>query len=202
MCMRLLGSGFNGLILVAIPRRATINVTVWLVLRTSIQMEIHAMARRFAHAFLLLGLIVGCGGPPPDTRWQAAQTQKGPAVSTESVAGGAFNKFFPKTEGEFDLVYSQEKTGFAQAKLNKAGKEVAILSVFDTVNNPEAREKFKSTAEVFEGYPIAEIGSQGTAVLVADRFQVQVRSSDPGFTKFDREDWLKKFDLAGIGQLK
>jgi hypothetical protein len=70
------------------------------------------------------------------------------------------------------------------------------------VNNPEARDKYKNTTEVFEGHPIADIGSQGTAVLVADRFQVQVRSSDQAFTKFDREDWLKKFDLVGIAALK
>jgi hypothetical protein len=45
------------------------------------------------------------------------------------------------------------------------------------------------------GYPAAAIGSQGTGILVAERFQVQVRSTDASFTESDRETWLGRFDL-------
>ena len=55
----------------------------------------------------------------------------------------------------------------------------------------------KSPAEA-DGF--IEIGNNGTGLLVGDRYQVQIRSTDANFTKFDREDWLKKFDLANLAQ--
>jgi len=118
------------------------------------------------------------------------------------VPGSAFNKLFPKPSGDFDVVYSQEKAGFAQASLVKKGEDVATLSIFDTVSNPEAAEKYKDTTETFEGCPIIEIGNNGTGLLVGNRYQVQIRSKDANFSKFDREDWLKKFDLANLAKLQ
>ena len=109
---------------------------------------------------------------------------------------------FPKPAGDFDVVYTQEKTGFAEAKLVKKGQDVATLSIFDTVSNPEAADKYKETQETFEGSPIIEIGNMGTGLLVAGRYQVQIRSKDANFSKFDREDWLKKFDLANLAKLQ
>ena len=82
------------------------------------------------------------------------------------MPGASFNKFFPKPEGDFDVVFTQEKAGFAQAKLVKKGQDVATLSIFDTVSNPEAAEKYKDTQETFEDYPIIEIGNNGTGLLV------------------------------------
>ena len=123
-------------------------------------------------------------------------------MAREALPGALFNKMFPKPSGDFDVVYTQEKTGFAQASLVKKGDDVATLSIFDTISNPEAAEKYKNTSETFEGYPIVEIGNNGTGVLVAQRFQVQIRSKDANFSKFDREDWLKKFDLANLAKLQ
>jgi len=156
-------------------------------------------------AALLLSIAVfisACG--KTETRWDNAQqtSQKTPATSSESVAGGSFNKFFPKGGSGFDLTYAQEKTGFAQATLKKGGKAVATLSVSDTTNTPDAVQKFKQSKEKLAGYPVVDVGNNGTAILVANRYQVQARSSDSSFSKFDREDWIKKFDLAGLSKLK
>ena len=125
----------------------------------------------------------------------------GTAAVVEPLAGGEFNKFFPKDEGDYNVLYTQEKEGFAQAKLNLNGVEVATLSVSDTVISVDALEKFQDTKEETAGYPAAAVGALGTAVLVAERFQVQVRSKDASFTADDRMAWIEKFDLAGLADL-
>ncbi len=156
-------------------------------------------------AFVLLTLMTLPGCQKEPTRWDEVQQEtrrNAPAVSKEALPGATFNKMFPKPEGDFDVVYTQEKPGFAQAKLVKKGQDVATLAIFDTVSNPEAAEKYKGTQETFEDYPIIEIGNNGTGLLVGGRYQIQIRSTDASFSKFDREDWLKKFDLANLAKLQ
>ncbi|WP_017718207.1 hypothetical protein [Kamptonema formosum] len=146
----------------------------------------------------VLLLVTACGGqqsrfdPPP----------KGPAVVRESASGGSFNKYFPAGGGGYERVYTQEKKGAAIAKLKKGGKDVAELSITDTVNTPDTRAKFKQSTQRIAGYPAATQGSTMTSILVADRFQVKVRSLDPSFSPSDREAWLQKFNLSGIASLK
>lgn len=122
----------------------------------------------------------------------------GTAAVVDPLAGGEFNKFFPKDEGDYNVLFTQEKEGFAQAKLNLNGVEVATLSVSDTAISVEARDKFKGSTEEIAGHPAAAVGELGTAILVADRIQVQVRSKDASFTAEDRMDWIEKFDLDGL----
>ncbi len=122
--------------------------------------------------------------------------------STTATAGGNLNKFFPQKTGDADVVFIQEKAGFAEAKLKKSGKEVATLSIADIAGRSGAADKFNNSAMMIAGYPAAESGSQGTSVLVKNRFQVQVRSKEDGFTANDRRQWLEKFDLRGLEQLK
>jgi hypothetical protein len=150
---------------------------------------------------VLAVLAAGCGGPAT-SRFDAAETQRGPAVSTGSLAGGAFNQFFPKAEGEFDLVYDQEKTGTAVASLNKNGTKMATLSITDTVNNPDAAKKYDKSTSKVKDHPYLKEGRNRSGVLVADRFQVLV-VSDPEapFDENDRMEWLQKFDLAGLAKL-
>jgi hypothetical protein len=158
---------------------------------------------RLRRTLILLTLVVlailpaACGR---ESRWdEADQASKGQkAVSGEALPGSAFNKFFPESGDGAKVTYTQEKKGFAQADLKLDGKEVATLSISDTANNPSAREKFGG-GETLGGYPKANVGSKGTAILVADRFQVQVRSQD---ADFDREAWLLEFDLDGLSGLK
>jgi hypothetical protein len=163
---------------------------------------------RFLIFFLLVVLVVACGGGPKATptssRWDDTQQESSgtPATSAESLPGSAFNKFFPKSGKGFDIVYTQEKEGFAEAKLKKDGDEIATLSISDTINNPSAAEKYKDSTETLAGYPVAEIGSKGTGILVADRFQVQVRSTVDDFEQGDREFWIQEFDLDDLAKLK
>ncbi len=164
------------------------------------------------HKFLVLSLLIllmflpACRGTPTPSRWDDAQEAStgGQATLDDALPGSAFNKFFPKPDKDlgFDVVYTQEKNGFAEAKLKQDGEEIATLSVSDTANNPSAVEKFKDTAERLAEYPIAAVGSKGTAILVADRFQVQVRSKSADFDEVDREHWLQEFDLDGLANLK
>lgn len=118
------------------------------------------------------------------------------------VSGGQFNKIFPKNPEGYSLVFSQEKAGFAEAKLKKAGKEVAVLSINDINANPSAIQKFKASKSKVSGYPSVQVGSSQTAILVGDRYQVKVQSKSPDFGVSDRTLWLKKFDLQKLATLK
>jgi hypothetical protein len=162
-----------------------------------------ALRPRVALILLCASVVPGCYRAP--TRWDEVQKETRrnvPAVSKDAVPGSVFNKIFPKPDGTFDVVYTQEKAGFAQAMLVKKGEDVATLAISDTVSNPEAAGKYKDVQETFEGFPIIEIGNNGTGLLVGNRYQIQIRSKDANFSKFDREDWLKKFDLANLARLQ
>ncbi|WP_051036066.1 hypothetical protein [Stanieria cyanosphaera] len=150
-------------------------------------------------------LITSCAQQAPsrfDQAQQESTARNSSAVVKESEAGSSFNRFFPTPSNGYERVYTQEKKGFAEAKLKKDGKEVAVMAISDTLNNPSALAKFKSSTAKIAGYPAVTQGSNGTAVLVADRFQVKVLSRDPAFTESDRQTWLSKFDLRGLSQLQ
>jgi len=145
----------------------------------------------------------GCG-PEGDTRFTAANTHKGPAVAKEAIPGDKLNKFFPKAEGEWDVVYTQEKQGMSQAELKKKGTAVAQLAIFDTLTDAKVAEEYKTATEkLADKYPVIPKGKLGTGILVGDRFQVQVRTLPGGdFSEADRKAWLSKFDLAGLATLQ
>lgn len=162
--------------------------------------------RRVLLAFLLgtVLLINSCGNQPAsrfDDAQQASTAKGSSAVVAESESGSSFNQFFPDGSGDYERVYTQEKKGFAEAKLKKDGKEVAVLSISDTLNTPSAVNKFQQSVETIGGYPAVNQGKTGTAVLVADRFQVKVLSRDDSFTEQERKTWLNKFNLSGLAQL-
>ncbi|MCB0105886.1 MAG: hypothetical protein KDE53_08250 [Caldilineaceae bacterium] len=148
-------------------------------------------------------LLTSACTPAEESRWTAVQeaTQGGRSTTKEALAGGDFNQFFPQDRDQFDVVYTQEKQGFAEALLRADDQDAATLSVFDTVSNPAAAEKYTASSESIEGYPAIAIGDNGTAILVADRFQVQVRSESAEFSADDRTAWLAAFDLAGLAAL-
>lgn len=152
---------------------------------------------------LALLSLASCRREP--SRWDQVQDAtrgaQAPAVVEEAVEGSDLNRFFPKVESPFDIVFKQEKDGFAQASLQKDGQELAVLSISDTANNPQAKEKFAASEQQLDGHPMAAAGSKGTAVLIADRYQVQVRSMDPSFDEAERVAWLQKFDLKSLSNL-
>jgi hypothetical protein len=171
----------------AIPRWKRSSITHWL-------------------QFVLLGLalVLSACAPVERSPWAEAQesTAGQRATDKEAVAGSAFNQFFPESTAEYSVVYTQEKTGFAEAVLKHAGEDVATLAIFDTVSNPEAATKYKESSKKIGAYPALAIGENGTSILVADRFQVQIRTKSDTFSATDRDEWLLAFDLKGLAGLK
>lgn len=161
---------------------------------------------RFLIAWVLvLSLFVsGCGKTATSTSSTTDRTTSQPAQTTAAkpVSGGQFNKFFPKSQGDYKVTYRQEKSGFAQAKLAQGGEELALLSVNDISSNPSAANKFENSSQRISGYPAVTQGKKTTAVLVADRYQVKVSSKSDSFSASDREEWLSKFDLQGLSRVK
>jgi len=147
--------------------------------------------------------LVACS-PVEQSQWSAAQeaSQGQPATDQEALAGGEFNKFFPQSHDQFTIVYTQEKQGFAEAILRDDGDDVATLAIFDTVSNPDAAAKYTDSTDKVADYPAIAIGSNGTGILVADRFQVQVRSTSADFAEEERAEWLAAFDLDGLAGLE
>ncbi|MBD2021789.1 hypothetical protein H6F43_16535 [Leptolyngbya sp. FACHB-36] len=164
--------------------------------------------RRLLAPLLLsvLLLVTGCETKPPSQFSQAQQesTQKkaSPAVAKDATQGSSFNQYFPKPSSGYQRVYTQEKKGFAEAKLKKDGKDVAMLAISDTKSTPDAAKKFQTSTQSIAGYPTVEVGATQTAVLVGDRYQVKVLSRDPAFTKTDRQAWIQKFDLKGLAKVQ
>ena len=156
---------------------------------------------------VLLGVVLltaSCVKEPPsrfDQAQQNSSSRGSSAVVKESETGGSFNRYFPSAGSGYQRVYTQEKKGFAQAKLKKDGKSVATMAISDTANNPTARSKFQNSQGNIGGYPTINQGSKSTAILVGDRFQVKISSSDTAFTESDRKQWLGKFDLRGLSRL-
>jgi hypothetical protein len=154
----------------------------------------------------LLGLVLvlSACAPVERSRWEEAQeaTTGQRATDQEAVAGGEFNQFFPESTAEYSVVYTQEKTGFAEAVLKHEGEDVATLAIFDTVSNPEAATKYKESTKKLGAYPAVAIGENGTGILVADRFQVQIRAKSETFSATERDEWLLAFDLQGLAELQ
>ncbi len=148
-----------------------------------------------------------CSSPPP-SRFEQAQEESvsagksNTAVNENAVEGAKLNDFFPDNNGEYERVFTQEKDGFVQAKFKFQGKDVATLGIFDTTSNPDAKKAFAKATEKVQGFPLVEKGSTNTAVLVGDRYQVSVRSSSPDFDVEQRKEWLGKFELKGLANLK
>ncbi|TAE27175.1 MAG: hypothetical protein EAZ92_09775 [Candidatus Kapaibacterium sp.] len=165
------------------------------------------MRRVLVVALLLSVSLVAC--KKEDPRWSEADKKSKEAIEAKKAAqesgalptpeeGGSFNKFFPKDVAGFDISASQEKTGFAEYKLKKDGKDMAMIAISDVANNPQAAEKFTSATKKIGGFPAVDQGSTATALLVGGRYQVKVLSRSPEFGKADREAWLEKVNLAGL----
>lgn len=166
--------------------------------------DLTVRAARVQRGWLLVALAAtvaaGCYREP--TRWDQVQqeTQGKKAVEKAAIHGSEFNKFFPKDGDGYSVVPAQEKAGYSEYNVKKDGETIATIAVFDTVSNPEALDDYKESQETLDGYPLVDKGDKGNAVLVADRLQVQVRSKDANVDKAQRLEWLKKFDLANLGQ--
>jgi hypothetical protein len=151
----------------------------------------------------ILLLVASCAKQPPSrfeqAQQQSSQQKSGQAVVKDATQGANFNKFFPKGGEGYERIYTQEKKGFSQAKLKQSGQEVATLSISDIKSTPDTAKKYQQSTKKIAGYPAATLGNSQTSILVNDRYQVTVRSTEPAF---DREAWLQKFDLNGLARLQ
>ena len=155
---------------------------------------------------LLLGSLalpfgsVGCQDKP--TRWDtAASSTVARAPDAPPVKdAGSFNKFFPADGVDgVKRVYTQDKAGFAEAKLQKDGKDLAVLSISDASGDAVVLKKFESATEKIQGYPLVTVGNNQSAVLVKGRYQVKVSSQQ--LDADARKPWLEKFNLSGLAAL-
>lgn len=168
----------------------------------------HKISRLIVSCSLFFLLTLTACSPQPPSRFEQAQQDsiavgsKNTAVDKNAVKGGNFNQFFPVSSGDYERVFTQEKTGFVQAKLKFKGQDVATLAIFDTISNPSAKSDFANSTQKIKGFPAVEKGANQTAVLVGDRYQVSIRSSDTNFTAEQRKEWLNKFDLENLAKQK
>lgn len=168
-------------------------------------MELVRLRKRFFALLVALVLAVSaCGGSQEPSRYDSAQeeSQNGQAVAENAVEGASLNQFFPREAAEnggFGFTFTQEKDGFVEASLDRDGSEVALLTISDTTSNPSAAEKYQNSTRQIASFPLYE-DETITAVLVGDRFQVQVFSMEDSFTASDRENILQQFNLSGLAE--
>lgn len=58
---------------------------------------------------------------PPKAAANIAPASPKGIPQKEAISGSSLNKAFPEAAGDFKIVFTQEKDGFAQADLTKAG---------------------------------------------------------------------------------
>ncbi|MGD1858587.1 MAG: hypothetical protein ACFB0E_01290 [Leptolyngbyaceae cyanobacterium] len=163
------------------------------------------LRRLFPLLLVCLLTVTACSSAPSkyDQVQQETTGSNAPAaVEKGAQKGGTFNQFFPASEGEFKVVPSQEKQGFAEYKLKRDGETLAMLTINDTISLPAAAKKYETAADTLSGFPLVEQGSTATGLLVNGRYQVKVLSRSDGFTGSDRLTWLEKFDLEGLSGLE
>jgi hypothetical protein len=123
-------------------------------------------------------------------------------VSTRLVVNGpAFNPLFPELHPGEQLVFTQEKRGFSQARLKEGETTKALLSISDVLTSPSSRAKFDGAKLELQSWPLVDQGTQASALLVADRFQVKVIGQGAGLSADDRHDLLNAFDLKALAAL-
>ena len=125
-------------------------------------------------------LLLGCKAK--EDRWEkaAVSAEKAAAAPMLSASAapkadtGSFNKFFPAdgTDGA-SRVFSADKEGYAEAKLSKDGKEIALLAITDLNGKDADKKKFEGATEKVDAYPVATFGKNKTMILVKDSYQVQ-----------------------------
>jgi hypothetical protein len=149
---------------------------------------------------LVAGLLIGAFLYLPFRSWLPGGTVGN--VSTRLVVNGpAFNPLFPKLHTGEQLVFTQEKRGFSQARLKEGETTKALLSISDVLTSPSTRAKFSGAKLELQSWPLVDQGNQASALLVAERFQVKVIGQGAGLTPDDRHDLLNAFDLKGLAAL-
>jgi hypothetical protein len=151
-------------------------------------------------------LALACSKKDPPASTQAPDAA--PTVITVSLAPpdagadsgaptGPLKNYFPQDgTGGYKRVHRAAREGYAEAGLEKDGKEVATLSISDAERMTYVKAKFENSTEKLEGFPLMTVGKDLSTILVKDRFQVKVLSKtlDPEA----RKAILASFDLKGL----
>lgn len=151
-------------------------------------------------SLVAVALLVGALVVLPFSSWLPGGTVAD-VPTAEVVNGSAFNRLFPAPEAGQELVFTQEKRGFSEARLKQGSAALALLAISDTATAPEARSKFAGSGSAIEGWPLVDQGGQASALLVADRFQVKVIGQGNGLDPDQRHALLEAFDLKGLSAL-
>lgn len=149
---------------------------------------------------LIAGLLLGAFLFMPFRSWLPGGTVAD-VPNREVVNGTRFNRLFPTPATGEQLVFTQEKRGFSQARLKRGGEVRALLSISDLTTAPESRGKFSSSDQKISNWPLVDQGNQASALLVADRFQVKVIGQGSGLDSEQRHTLLGAFDLVGLAAL-
>lgn len=149
---------------------------------------------------LIAGLLLGAFLFLPFRSWLPGGTV-GNLANSEVVNGTRFNRLFPKPQAGEQLVFTQEKRGFSQARLKQGADVRALLSISDVASAPASRNKFIHSEERIQSWPLVDQGSQASALLVADRFQVKVIGQGSGLDVQQRHELLGAFDLPALAAL-
>lgn len=162
------------------------------------------MKRRF---FLPLVLVIaGCKKEPPPPAPAAVQAlavdagvDAAPAAvkAPEMKSGAELKAFFP-VDGVLGTkrTFTQEKPGFAEAKVQQGGKDLAVLSITDALNDADAKGKFANAADKVNGAPVITVGKTQSAALVKNRYVLSVDS--PTFDVKRRKIWLAHFNVNAL----
>lgn len=152
---------------------------------------------------LSVGLLLATACSKEPTRWDQAASSKAPAAAPgapELKAGSAFNAFFPADGADgYKRVFTQEKVGYAECKLQKDGKDAATLSINDLAADEEGKKKFAGATDKVDASPLVTVGKNQSAVLVKDRYQAKVSSQT--LDADARKALFAKFNLAGLAGL-
>lgn len=150
---------------------------------------------------LVVSLSIGAFLLLPFRSWLPGGTV-GDVPSSQVVNGTAFNRLFPEPDDGDQLVFTQEKRGFSEARLKHGGQVKALLAISDVTTAPEARKKFETSQSSLQGWPLVEQGPQATALLVADRFQIKVIGQGDGLEAEQRQELIGRFNLRGLAALQ
>ena len=163
----------------------------------------HWLRGTLATALAVVALACGTSEPAP-TEWDDAvkEIEQGEVAKPigEIVAGSAFNPMLPDDGHKgHTRVFTQEKEGYAEAEYKLDGQTVVTISVSDTRDNPDARDKFATATDKLGPHPVMERGNNSSLALVADRFQV--RASSQTLAAEQRREWLSATKLDQIATL-
>lgn len=134
---------------------------------------------------------------PTSTASAAAAAAVAKMVSGEKLAPALLPA---AAVGATDRVDRPAKEGFVEAVYKKGKDDLATVTITDTAGVPAVRDDYRGSKETAAGYPLKTSGYTKTAVLVADRFQIQIQS--PRLKAPERKAWIEKMDLKALSAVQ